>query len=164
MLVVKKTSKVFNFIHASPLVHAYGCVSALSLETGKFCCCCFLFTIHRKGTQYHQLHLFLVVVKNGAGIIYIFCFQYWSMIYLHWLFEHHWRISTKLAVLLVTVKVHLYHISLLSTIGNTMFGRSLVGTEYGCQSMSLSGWFCSPPHCLLTPAKFPWHQQYPWPF
>lgn len=67
MLVVKKTSKVFNFIHASPLVHAYGCVSALSLETGKFCCCCFLFTIHRKGTQYHQLHLFLVVVKKWGG-------------------------------------------------------------------------------------------------
>lgn len=161
MLVVKKTSKVFNFIHASPLEHAYGCVSALSLETGKFFCCCFLFTIHRKGTQYHHLDLFLAVIKNGTGIIYIFCFQYWSMIYLHWLFEHHWRIGTKLAALFFTMKEHLYHISLLSTVGNITFGRSLVGTEYGCQSMSLPGWFCRPSHCLLSPAKFPQHQEYP---
>lgn len=36
MPVVKKTSKVFNFIRASPLVHTFGCVSTLSLETGKF--------------------------------------------------------------------------------------------------------------------------------
>lgn len=161
MLVVKKTSKVFNFIHASPLEHAYGCVSALSLETGKFFCCCFLFTIHRKGTQYHHLDLFLAVIKNGTGIIYIFCFQYWSMIYLHWLFEHHWRIGTKLAALFFTMTEHLYHISLLSTVGNITFGRSLVGTEYGCQSMSLPGWFCRPSHCLLSPAKFPQHQEYP---
>lgn len=36
MLVVKKTSKVFNFIHASALVLMYGRVSTLPLETGKF--------------------------------------------------------------------------------------------------------------------------------
>jgi len=147
MLVVKKTSEVYGFIRASPLVHTYGCVSILSLETGKFfVIVSFLLYIERT-LSIISLAFFwlLLVVKVEAGVIHACGFpQYWAITYLCQLFEHHWSIGTKLASLIFSTKAELYHISPPGTIGSGRFARSLVGMEYGYQSMSLPGWFCTP--------------------
>lgn len=82
-------------------------------------------------------------------------------LHMFWLLEQHWSISTKLSILLFTSKALLYHISSWYHWECQVRQESCRNTIWILEYVICLSSFAPPCQYLLSPAKFPSHQEYP---